>query len=68
MQDTNEAPATNVIVHQKGRERYVFVFDDAHAHEAIRRFARFALEPKLSFTWDDADRLSGEVRKLLERE
>lgn len=47
----------------KGEERYVFLFDDAHRAETLRTLGRFASHPELSFTWYDAAVVSQEVRK-----
>jgi hypothetical protein len=53
----------NVIVLCKGgAERYVFLYAESQAKEAIRTFGRFASNPDLSFTWYDAAFLSRKVR------
>ena len=52
----------NVLVHAKGPERNVFVFDDASRAETLRVLGRFALNPELSFTWHDAALLSQRIR------
>lgn len=44
----------NVMVVVKGKERYVFVFDDTHRQEAIGTAHRFAGDPGLSFGCADA--------------
>ena len=48
---------------RKGKEHYVFVFDDEHRSETLRQLGRFASNPQLSFTWYDAAVLSQQVRK-----
>ena len=49
---------------RKGRERYVFVFDQASFDETSRTFARFANDRDLSFSWHDATVLGEYLRKL----
>ena len=53
---------TKVLVHAKGSERYVFVYDDANRAETLRVFGRFAENSELSFTWYDAALLSQRIR------
>lgn len=52
----------NVLALVKGKERYIFLFDDAHRAELLRTLGRFAANPELSFTWFDAAVLSHKVR------
>jgi hypothetical protein len=52
----------NVVALIKGKERYIFLFDDAHKAEALRTLGRFASNPELSFTWFDAAVLSHKIR------
>lgn len=40
----------HVLALVKGTERYVWLFDDQHAAEAMRSLGRFASNPELSFT------------------
>ena len=56
----------NVLALMKGKERYVFLFDDEHRGDALRTLGRFASNPELSFTWYDAAVLSQKVRQLTE--
>ena len=53
----------NVLALVKGRERYVFLYDDASRAEALRVLGRFASNPELSFTWYDAAVLSQKIRQ-----
>ncbi len=46
----------------KGRERYIFLYEDSQRAEALRTLGRFASNPELSFTWYDAAVLSQKVR------
>lgn len=55
--------AINVVGIAKGKERYVFLFDDNNRVEALRMLGRFASNPDLSFTWHDATRLSQAMRE-----
>lgn len=54
---------TNVLALVKGKERYVFLFDDDHRTEALRVLGRFASNRELSFTWYDAAVLSQKIRQ-----
>ena len=55
--------ATNFVVLLRSRERYVFIYDDAHRAETLRTLGRFAAEPELSFSWWDAAVLSQKIRQ-----
>lgn len=63
----------NVLALVKGRERYIFLYDDTQRAEALRMLGRYASRPDLSFSWYDAAvlskkvRQSGPVGKLLDR-
>ncbi len=52
----------NVLALVKGRERYIFLFDDSQRAEALRTLGRFASNVELSFSWYDAAVLSQKVR------
>ena len=47
----------------KGDERYVFLFDDESRAETLRLLGRYASNPELSFTWQDAAILSQRIRE-----
>lgn len=53
----------NVLALIKGKERYIFLFDDAQRADALRTLGRFASNPELSFSWYDAAVLSQKVRQ-----
>ena len=53
----------NVLALVKGRERYIFLFDDTQRAEALRTLGRYASNSELSFTWYDAAVLSQKVRQ-----
>jgi hypothetical protein len=53
----------NVLALVKGRERYIFLFDDNQRADALRTLGRFASSSELSFTWYDAAVLSQKVRQ-----
>ncbi len=55
----------NVVALIKGRERYIFVYDDCEREreEVCRLFGRFASNGTLSFTWHDAVVLLEKVRQ-----
>lgn len=53
----------NVLALVKGKERYVFLYDDASRAETLRMLGRYASNPELSFTWYDAAVLSQKIRQ-----
>ncbi len=53
----------NVLALVKGKERYIFLFDDSQRADALRTLGRFASNTDLSFTWYDAAVLSQKVRQ-----
>ncbi len=53
----------NVLALVKGKERYIFLFDDAQRADALRTLGRFASNSELSFNWYDAAVLSQKVRQ-----
>ncbi len=53
----------NVLALVKGKERYVFLYDDASRAETLRTLGRYASNPELSFTWYDAAVLSQKIRQ-----
>lgn len=55
----------NVLALVKGKERYVFLFDDESRSETLRTLGRYASDPDLSFTWYDAAVLSQKIRQTL---
>lgn len=52
----------NVLALIKGKERYIFLYDDSQRAEALRSLGRFASNPELSFSWYDAAVLSQKIR------
>ncbi|MCA9258100.1 MAG: hypothetical protein KDA61_02815 [Planctomycetales bacterium] len=53
----------NVLALVKGRERYVFLYEDSQRAAALRALGRSASNPELSFTWYDAAVLSQKLRQ-----
>lgn len=53
----------NVLALVKGRERYIFLYEDSQQAETLRMLGRYASNPDLSFTWYDAAVLSQKVRQ-----
>lgn len=47
----------------KGDQRYVIVCDDGQRREALRAVCRFARNPDLNFTWQDAVALTQTIRQ-----
>jgi len=52
-----------VIALIKGREQYVFIYNEDNRAETLRLLARYASNPELSFTWYDAAVLSQKIRQ-----
>ena len=57
----------NVLALVKGKERYIFLFDDDNRAEALRTLGRYASNSELSFTWYDAAVLSQKIRQTAPR-
>ncbi len=55
----------NIIALSRGRERYVWLYDDAHAPDAIATAHRFARDPSLSFSDDDCRLICDRIRQRL---
>lgn len=53
----------NVLALVKGKERYIFLYDDGQRAQALRALGRHASNPELSFTWYDAAVLSQKIRQ-----
>lgn len=53
----------NVLALIKGKERYIFLYDDSQRAEALRMLGRHASNPELSFNWYDAAVLSQRIRQ-----
>ena len=57
----------NVLALVKGKERYIFLFDDERRAETLRTLGRFASNPDLSFSWYDAAVLSQKIRQAAKK-
>ncbi len=44
---------TNVLAIVKGKERYVFLFDDNSRAKLLEVLSRYAVDPELSLSWKD---------------
>lgn len=62
MSETQNNSEINIFALVKGKERYIFVSDNAHLRETLRTLGRFASDPELSLTWRDAAALSQQIR------
>ena len=58
----------NVVALVKGKERYIFLYDDSQRAETLRTLGRFASDPELSFSWYDAAVLSQKVRRTAQEQ
>jgi hypothetical protein len=52
----------NILALLKGKERYVFVYDDASRLPLLDAFRDQAADPALSFSWFDAAVLTEKAR------
>ena len=52
----------NILALIKGRERYIFVYDDASRLPLLDAFRDQAADPRLSFSWFDAAVLTEKAR------
>jgi len=57
----------NVLALVKGKERYIFLYDDNNRAETLRTLGRYASNQELSFTWYDAAVLSQKIRQTTKR-
>ncbi len=55
----------NVLALIKGKERYIFLYDDSQRAETLRMLGRHASNPELSFSWYDAAVLSQRIRSTV---
>ena len=53
----------NILAMAKGRERYVFLYDDQSYDTLIDVFDKYAENPKLNFSTTDASLLSQKARE-----
>jgi len=60
---TESAGDINVLALVKGKERYIYLYDDSQQAEALRTLGRHAASPELSFSWYDAAVLGKKVRR-----
>ena len=61
--DTSVADDINVLALVKGKERYIFLYDDENRSKALRTLGRYASNSELSFSWYDAAVLSQKIRR-----
>jgi hypothetical protein len=55
----------NVLALIKGKERYVFIFDDESRPQLIDAFRDQAANPELEFNWFDAAVLTEKTRQQI---
>ena len=61
---SSELTPMNVLAITKGRERYIFLYDDASHGATLDQIAEFANDPDLSFSWRDAAQVSQRIGRL----
>ena len=52
----------NVLALVKGKERYVFMYNDKNRAAVLESLARYASDPEMSFSWYDAAVLTQRIR------
>ena len=52
-----------VIALVKGKEQYIFLYNESNRAETLRLLGRYASNPELSFSWYDAAVLSQKIRQ-----
>lgn len=62
--NTGSEPGLNFLILDRGKDRYIFCWDDQHYDELMRVAGRFAVDERLNFTWRDAGRLADCVAQL----
>jgi phage terminase large subunit-like protein len=55
-------PINVLSIEKKNGQRFKFIYTDDNADELLNHFARFASNPEIDFTWNDAAKLSQKVR------
>lgn len=53
----------NYAILARGPERYILIFTDEQRSEALRTLGRWASDPGLAFDWEDAAKVSREIRE-----
>jgi hypothetical protein len=53
----------NVMVLIKGNERFIWLYPDDKAADALRSLGRFAANDELNFSWMDAAMMSQKIRQ-----
>ena len=64
--ETTVSDDINVLALVKGKERYIFLYNDGNRSKALRVLGRYASNKELSFTWYDAAVLSQKIRRQQE--
>ena len=59
-------PEVNVLALVKGRERFVYVYDDRSRRELVDALRDHAADPGLSLTWFDAAVLTRKARSQVQ--
>lgn len=57
----------NVLALLKGKDRYIFVYDDGSLEQLLDVFQDQAADPEMSFTWFDAAVLGNKAREQASR-
>jgi hypothetical protein len=53
----------NVLALVKGKERFIYIYDDANQAPLIETFRDQAADPRLSFSWFDAAVMTEKARE-----
>ncbi len=57
---------TNVVAMLRNGQRFVFLYDDASVPQALQTLGRYAADPELAFSWQDAATLARSIRRQTE--
>ena len=64
--ENNVSDDINVLALVKGKERYIFLYNDSNRSKTLRTLGRYASNQDLSFSWYDAAVLSQKIRRQQE--
>lgn len=59
-----EKAEKNVIVLQRGEQKFVFLFQDNHVERLKQELGNMASDPESPFTWHDATLALNKVKEL----
>jgi len=54
----------NVIMLVRGKQHFIFLFDNKNRHGVLRQLAQFAADPEIQFSWRDAAMIGLKCREV----